>query len=421
MEQNIGGDLFPVLEQIERDKGIKKEDLLVMIEQALISAFKKHHSKVNNVEAHINPETGEIEFYIQKKVVDFVEDDLLEVSLENALKSKKKASIGDELKVKIDTSNFGRIAAQTAKQVIIQKIRETEKENLYKEFKEKEGFVINGQVSKIINNTAIVDLGKVEAVLPLREQIRTEEPFQGMYLKLYVLKVELTPRGPKVILSRSHPELLRRLFEKEIPEVYDGTIEIKAISREPGIKAKVAVCSKNPKVDPVGACVGVKGGRIKAIVDELDGERIDLILYSVDIKQYIKNALNPADITDIFIDEQSKNVEVIVPDDQLSLAIGKKGYNVKLAARLTGYHLDVKSVSMRKEEKEKKIKNSLQELEKLEGIGRKTASILVTAGYTNLSLLERVNKEDLMGLQGIGEKTAENIIKAVKKYNSKAK
>ena len=416
MEENmVNSDLFLVLDQIERDKGITKESLLQMIEQALVSAFRKHDNKFSDVKASINLETGNIELFIYKKVVKTVKDENREISLADAKLEKKSAKIGDDIEIGIDTSTFGRIAAQTAKQVIIQKIRETEKENLYNEYKQKEGTIISGYITKMINDTAIIDLGNLEAILPVSEQIERENYYQGMFIKAYILKVELNNRGPKILISRKSPNFLKKLFDLEVPEIYDGTIEIKGVARDAGNRSKVAVYSKNPKVDPVGSSVGMRGARIKSIVDELGGEKIDLVLYSDNIKKYIENALKPAKIEAVYLDEEKKNAEVILQDDQLSLAIGKQGCNVKLAARLTGWHLEIKSETKRKEEKEEKLDNDLKDLEQLEGIGEKMASMLVAAGYS-IERLKDATTEDLLGLQGVGPKTAANIMKAVEKY-----
>ncbi|MFH1715236.1 MAG: transcription termination factor NusA [Elusimicrobiota bacterium] len=420
MVANIGGELLPVLEQIERDKGIKKEDLLKMIEQALVSAFKKHSGKSQVAEAHINKETGMIEAFVIKNVVKNVEDPQVEIDLSQAQKIKKDAKIGDEIKIKIDTTNFGRIAAQTAKQVIIQRIRETEKDNLFTEFKEREGDIVNGQVYRLAGNTVVVDLGKTEGILPEREQIPREEYRPGNFVKAYVLKVEQMPRGPKIILSRTHPGFLHKLFDLEVPEVSDKTVEIKGIVREPGFRSKVAVISHNIKVDPVGACVGVKGSRIKAIIEEIGGEKIDLVLYSNDVKTYIGNALNPAKLLNIIIDQEKKKADIIVADDQLSLAIGKMGQNVRLAARLLGWHLDIKSEKQRKQDKEEKMAVTHDEILALDGIGEKTAALLVKAGYS-MDRLVVTSKDELMGLQGIGDKMADKIVNAVKKYVKKKK
>jgi N utilization substance protein A len=249
--------------------------------------------------------------------------------------------------------------------------------------------------------------------MPEREQIVPGTYHVGAYMKVFIFKVEQSPRGPKILVSRTHPDFVRRLFDIEVPEIYDKTVEIKNIVRDPGKRAKISVITTNPKVDPIGACVGVKGARVKAVISELEGERIDLIQYTLDSKAYITSALTPATVSDVLIDEEHKNAEVIVPDDQLSIAIGKQGHNVKLAARLTGWHLDVKSESQRREAQEKRIEDAVESLEALPGINDKIAALLVAAGYNSVKKLSRATKEELLGLQGIGDKTADKIIAAV--------
>ncbi|MCP4482139.1 MAG: transcription termination/antitermination protein NusA [bacterium] len=412
--ENLNVDFLPILEQIERDKGIARATLVNMIEQALVSTFKRYNPKVEDVEANINIDSGQITLHTKKRVVQRVTDASHEVSLSEAKLEYGDVKVGDEIEFKIDTSNFGRIAAQTAKQVLIQKIRETEKENLYNEYKEKEGTVISGCITKMINNTAIFEIGKMEAILPIREQIENETYSQGNYMKVYITKVELTPRGPKVIVSRKNPEILGKLLELEVPEVYDGTIEVKVIARNAGNRSKIAVSSHNVKVDPVGSVVGVRGARVRAVTKEFGDEKIDLVPYSDNSSTYIENALKPALIDSIFLDEANHNAEVVVADDQLPLAIGKGGSNVKLAARLTGWHLDIKTNAQRQEARAEESLASLRILENIEGINKNIANTLLSAGYADIPVLKEATKEDLMGLQGVGEKTALKIIDAVK-------
>ncbi|MFH1283710.1 MAG: transcription termination factor NusA [bacterium] len=416
----IKGEFGPVLEQIEKDKGIKKEEILKMIESALVSAYKKHSGKNLNIEASINPETGEIKAFIIKKVVEVVQNSNFEISLEDAKKLNSKAKIDAQIKTNVQTADFSRIAAQTAKQVIIQKIRETEKENIYTEFKQKEGQLMNGSVHRFIEKNIIVDLGKVEAILPFREQVRTEKFNIGERLKVVIIKVEKGNKGPQIILSRTSPILVRRLFEVEVPEVYEKTVEILNIVREPGMRSKVAVRSNNPKVDPVGACVGVKGSRVKPIIDELYGERIDLIPYRDDIYEYIKVSLSPAKIQGLsLINDKNKEVEITVADEMLSLAIGKAGQNVRLAARLTGWHIDIKSESQRRDKVKEKIQEEIQVLSNLKGVGSKTVEVLIKSGWTSPERLAEAKAEDLTALQGVGEKTAQKIIDSAEEYINK--
>lgn len=410
------GELLPVLEQIERDKGIKKDEILKMIEQALVSAYKKHSGKMVNLEAKINPETAEVQAFIIKKIVPEVLNDNIEIDLKSAQKMFPEAKMEEDVRIPVITEDFSRIAAQTAKQVIIQKIRETERQSLLEEFQTKEGILLGGTVHRFVEHNIIIDLGKAEGILPAREQVRRERFSIGERVKVLVLKVEKGTRGPKILVSRSHPMLVQRLFEQEVPEVYEKMVEVIEVVREPGFRSKVAVKSNNPKVDPVGACVGVKGSRVRPIIDELRGERIDLISWSNDPAKYIAASLSPAKVVSVnIVDEASKHAEIIVTDDMLSLAIGKSGQNARLAARLTGWHIDIKSESQRKEAAQERAAASAEALSKLEGVGPKTADILNKGGWGNLERLSQAKPDDLTVLRGVGEKTAIKIIDAAKK------
>ncbi len=415
-------ELIGVFEQIEREKGILKQELLSLIESALSSAFKKHAGKKLNFEAHIDPDTGKIRAFVKKTAVEKVTNNNFQISLEQALKINPDAKIGDEVKIEIKTEEFGRIAAQTAKQVIIQRIRELERENLYKEFKEKEGTIVNGVVHRLgSKNVVILDLGKVEAILPKREQIPNHKYKIGERVKAYILNVDKISKGPQVIVSSTHPELVRRLFELEVPEVYDKTVEIKNIVRDPGKRCKVAVYSNNEKVDPVGACVGVKGTRIKAIINELYGERIDLVLWSEEPSVYIANALSPAKVENVVINKEKKETFVTVADDMLSLAIGKSGQNVRLAARLTGWHIDIKSESQRKKIIKEKVDQQKSVLLQIPGIGDKLVKNIYAAGFTSLETIVKSGRDALKGVSGIGEATAKKIYAYAKKQLEKNK
>jgi len=411
MEGELGG----VFEQIEREKGIPKEELLGMIEAALTSAFRKHSGKKQKFEAHVDPKSGEITAYVKKKVVTKAENPYTQIAKKEALKLNPAVKVGDEIRIKVETKEFGRIAAQTAKQVIVQRIRETERENLFKEFKEKEGTVMNAVVQRFARKNIIVDLGKVEAILPEWEQIPGHKYEVFERSKVYVLKVEQSPRGPQISVSRTHPGLVKRLYELEVPEVRDHTVEIKQIVREPGYRCKVAVVSNNERVDPVGACVGVKGSRVQAIINELNGERMDLISYSNDPATYIASSLSPAKVLSVTVEKDKKNALVVVADDQLSLAIGKAGQNVRLAARLTSWHIDIKSESQMKKAKEAEV----SELTKLPGVGKVTAQLLSQHGFTTLEKIASSSISELTKISGIGQKSAEKIYKAAKKESGK--
>ena len=410
------GELLMALEQIEKDKKIKKEDILSVIENALVSAYKKHVGKNVNVEAKVDPDTGEMMAFVIKTVVKDVENPLLETSVQEAKKTGQPYEIGSEVKIPLDTQDFSRIAAQTAKQVIVQKIRESERDSLYDEMKEKIGQIVNGVIYRIANKNIIVNLGKTKAILPVSEQVFREKFSVGQHIRAVILKVEKSIKGPGTVLSRASTELVKRLFELEVPEIYEKVVDIINVVREPGMRSKVAVISHNPKVDPVGACVEIKGARVKPIIDELRGERIDLIPHSEDAAKYIAAALAPAKvILVVLVSQEEKKAKVLVSDDMLSLAIGKNGHNVRLAAKLTGWHIDVKSEGQKKQESEEKAEQQTEELEKLEGISDKNIEILVKSGFSDIEKLARLSVDDLTTLPGIGPKTAEKIIETAKK------
>jgi len=341
----MNSEFIEALEELEKIKGITKDAILDALEAALISSYKKNFGTAQNVEVIINRDTGQIKVFAKKTVVEKVTNPSLEISLEESKKIDDKYELGDTVMLEVTPKNFGRIAAQTAKQVVIQRIKDAEREVIYNEFINRENEIITGMVQRISKNNVYIDLGKTEGILPPAEQIEGETYKQGDRLKLYVLEVKKTTKGPQIILSRSHPGLIKRLFELEVPEIQEGIVEIYAISREAGSRTKIAVYSKDPNVEPVGACVGIKGSRVKAIVDELNGEKIDIIVWSKDIKEFIANSLSPSSVTKVEIDERNKSALVVVPDYQLSLAIGKEGQNARLAAKLTNWKIDIKSES----------------------------------------------------------------------------
>ena len=337
-------ELILALEDLEKEKGIKKEYLLESIETALLTAYKRNFDALDNVKVVMDPQTGATHVYSIKEVVENAKDSALEISLEEAKKVKKDAGIGDSVEIEIVPRNFGRIAAQTAKQVIIQKLREAEREIIFTEFNDRKGEIVSGIIQKADKNIVVMDLGRLEGIMPTKEQIPTETYRVNDKIKGYVLDVEKGAKGaPQVIVSRSHPDFVRKLLEFEIPEIYEGVIEIKSVSRDPGHRSKVAVYSPDPNIDPVGSCVGQKGIRIQNVINELNGEKIDVIEWNEDPSIYISSALLPAKILAVDIKENEKFAQVIVPDDQLSLAIGKSGQNARLAAKLTNWKIDIKS------------------------------------------------------------------------------
>ena len=339
--------LIVAIQELEKEKGIKKDYLLDSIESALLTAYKRNYNSQENVKVVVDRETGASHLYSVKEVVEHAENPILQISLEEARKIDKEAQIGGTVDVELVPKNFGRIAAQTAKQVIIQKLREAEREIIYSEYSERKGEIVSGIIQKADQNIVVMDLGKVEGVMPAKEQIPTEKYHVNDKIKGYILDVEKGAKGvPQVIISRACPEFVKKLFEFEIPEIYEGVIEIKAVSRDAGSRSKVAVYSPNENIDPVGSCVGQKGVRIQNIINELNGEKIDVIEWNADLSIYISSALLPAQVMAVDIDEENRVAQVIVPDDQLSLTIGKSGQNARLAAKLTGlsdWRIDIKS------------------------------------------------------------------------------
>lgn len=343
-------ELMLALEQIEKEKGIEREVIIAAIEKSLLDACKKDFGKSENITVNMSRETGDIEVFAGKTVVEEVEDDATEISLERARMISSQYGVGDLVNVEITPKNFGRIAAQQARSVIVQAIKEEEKKALYGHFYCKEKDVVTGVVQRYVGRNISVSLDdKMDALLMENEQIKTEHYKPTDRIKLYIVEVKETNRGPKVVVSRTHPELVKRLFEKEVTEVADGTVEIKAISREAGSRSKIAVWSNDANVDPVGACVGMNGNRVNNIVDDLKGEKIDIITWSEDPATFIENSLSPSKVVSVRVNEEEKSALVVVPDYQLSLAIGKEGQNARLAARLTGYKIDIKSESQARE------------------------------------------------------------------------
>lgn len=353
------------LEEIEREKGVDKEIIFEALESALVSSYKKNFGSAQNVDVEMNRETGDVALYALKEVVENgdLTDNNLEITLSDAQAINASYQLGDTVRIRLEPENFGRIAAQTAKQVVIQRIKDAERDVIFEDYTDRENEIITGEVRRVSNRNVFFDLGKTEALLPFQEQIPREHYGQGERFKLLLLEVRRTPKGPQVILSRSHPNLIKRLFEMEVPEILDGVVEIYSIAREAGSRTKIAVFSKDPSIDPLGACVGFKGNRVKTIVDQLYNEKIDIVIYEKDIAEFIANALSPSKVVDVFIKEREKEALVVVPDYQLSLAIGKEGQNARLAAKLTNWKIDIKSESQFEEflEEENLTKEELRQ------------------------------------------------------------
>ncbi|WJY28700.1 MULTISPECIES: transcription termination factor NusA [Sporosarcina] len=339
----MSSDLLDALTALEKQKGITREVLVEAIEAALVTAYKRNFNQAQNVRVDLNLDRGTIKVYSRKDVVDDVEDDLLQIELEDALLINPAYEVGDIVEQEVTPRDFGRIAAQTAKQVVTQRVREAERGLIYDEYIDREDDIVNGIVERFDARNLYVGLGKVEAVLPMTEQISSETYNPHDRIKVYITKVERTSRGPQVFVSRTHPGLLRRLFEMEVPEIYEGIVEIKSIAREAGDRSKISVYTANEEVDPVGSCVGARGARVQSISNELHGEKIDIVEWSEDPVVFVANALSPSKVLDVQVKEEDRSTTVVVPDYQLSLAIGKRGQNARLAAKLTGWKIDIKS------------------------------------------------------------------------------
>lgn len=339
----MSSDLLEALTALEKQKGISREVLIEAIETALVTAYRRNFNQAQNVRVDLNMDAGTMRVYSRKDVVEEVEDDHLHISLEDARVINPLYEIGDVVEEEVTPRDFGRIAAQTAKQVVTQRVREAERGMIYDEYVDRQDDIVNGVVERLDPRNIYVSLGKVEAVLPSNEQIPSESYKPHDRIKVYITKVERSSRGPQVFVSRTHPGLLRRLFEMEVPEIYDGIVEIKSIAREAGDRSKISVHAHNEDVDPVGSCVGARGNRVQTIVDELSGEKIDIVEWSENPEIFVANALSPAKVLDVLVNEEEKSTTVVVPDYQLSLAIGKRGQNARLAAKLTGWKIDIKS------------------------------------------------------------------------------
>jgi N utilization substance protein A len=438
-------ELIHVIDQISKEKGISKEMVVEAVESALVSAAKKKYG-AQRIAVQIDPKRGDIIMYAYKKVVAEVANPDEEITLEEAQALYPDAQMEGEVPLQVEFQGFGRIAAQTARQVIVQKVREAERDVILKEFNDKIGQLVNGIVLRHEKGAYYIDLGKTEAVLPAREQVPRESYRRGDRVRAYVLEVRDTSKGPQVVLSRAHPDFVSRLFEMEVPEIYENIVEIRGVVREAGDRTKIAVASKDSQVDPVGACVGMKGSRVQAVVRELRGEKIDIIPWSEDPRIFIAKALSPAVVEKVGVTEEDRSALTVVADSQLSLAIGKKGQNVRLAAKLTGWKIDILSESEYDQERQKEREQEIEaaiveetrkmaeehesarsmeaevsgtpsedalpgsELTKLEGVGQKTAEQLIEAGYDTVEKIAAMSDEDILAVPGIGEKTAQKIL-----------
>jgi len=403
----MNGELIAVLEYLQREKGLDKETLLQAVEKAILQASKKAVGPAKDVRIEIDRKTGHIRAFAKLLVVENVVNKHDEISVAEAQRRFPNIRVGESIEVEVTPAGFGRIAAQTAKQAMLQSIRQAERSMVFEEFKGRAGDIVSGTVRRFERSDVIVDLGRIEALMPSRERVPIEEYQPGDRIRAYILSVENTVRGPEIVLSRAHPDFVKKLFELEVTEIADKTVEIKAIAREPGYRTKIAVYSRDEKVDPVGACVGLRGMRVKNIVRELSGEKIDIHRWSPNVREFVMEALKPAKVKSLEVDEATRTVRVLVDPDQLSLAIGKKGQNARLTAKLTGWKVDIEKAETAELGFEEKVARAIEELAKLPGMDVATAQLLVNSGFHSVEGLLAADVNDLIEL--LGEEKAKQV------------
>ncbi|CAM1642566.1 S1 domain [Bartonella apihabitans] len=412
-------ELLQIADAVAREKSIDREIVISAMADAIQKAARSRYGQETNIRADINSKTGEIKLQRLLEVVDTVDDYATQISLEDAKKRKPDAEIGDFLSDPLPPMEFGRIAAQSAKQVIVQKVREAERDHQYEEYKDKVGEIVSGTVKRVEYGNVIVDLGHGEAIVRRDELIPRESFRYGDRIRAYVYDVRREQRGPQIFLSRTHPQFMAKLFTMEVPEIYDGIIEIKSVARDPGSRAKIAVVSRDGSIDPVGACVGMRGSRVQAVVNELQGEKIDIIPWSPDAATFIVNALQPAEVAKVVLDEDAERIEVVVPDDQLSLAIGRRGQNVRLASQLTGWDIDILTEQEESENRQKEFaKRSKLFMEALD-VDEMVAQVLASEGFASIEEIAYVDPDEIRSIEGFDEETASEIQQRAKDYIDK--
>ena len=412
-------ELLQIADAVAREKSIDRQIVLASMEDAYAKAARSRYGQETNVQAEIDPKTGELRLWRHLLVVEAVENPAVEISLKDAMRSNPAAQVGDAIADKLPPFTLGRIAAQSAKQVIVQKLRDAERDRQYDEFKERIGEIINGVVKRAEYGNVIVDLGRGEGIVR-RDDLIPRETFRvGDRIRAYVADVRREPRGPQIFLSRTHPQFMTKLFTQEVPEIYDGIIEIKAVSRDPGSRAKIAVISRDSSIDPVGACVGMRGSRVQAVVGELQGEKIDIIPWSPDIATFIVNALQPAEVAKVVLDEDSERIEVVVPDDQLSLAIGRRGQNVRLASQLTGWDIDILTEAEESERRQKEFAERTTIFMEALDVDEVVGQLLASEGFRSVEELTYVDVAELASIEGFDEDTAAEIQNRATSYLAK--
>jgi transcription termination/antitermination protein NusA len=402
-------ELLQIADSVAREKSIDPRTVLEAMEEAIQKAARSKYGHENDIRAEIDPKTGQINLYRCLEVVETVENDYVEISLGSASRRNPDAQVGDTIADELPPIDFGRIAAQTAKQVIVQKVREAERERQFEEYKDRIGEIINGLVKRMEYGNVTVDLGRGEAVVRRDELLQRESFRQGDRIRAYIFDVRREQRGPQIFLSRTHPQFMAKLFTQEVPEIYDGIIEIKAVARDPGSRAKIAVLSNDSAIDPVGACVGMRGSRVQAVVNELQGEKIDIIQWSPDPATFIVNALAPAEVAKVVLDEDAMRIEVVVPDDQLSLAIGRRGQNVRLASQLTGWDIDIMTEAEESERRQEEFRQRSEMFIESLDVDEVIAQLLVTEGFTTIDEVAFVPIEEIAEIEGFDESIAEEL------------
>ena len=402
-------ELLQIAEAVAREKSIDRQIVLASMEDAMQKAARSRYGQETEVRAEINPKTGEVRFSRLLLVVDLVENDATQIALAEARKKNPAAQVGDWIAETLPPFDFGRIAAQSAKQVIVQKVREAERDRQYQEFKDRIGEIVNGVVKRVEYGNVIVDLGRGEATIRRDEMIPREVFRPGDRVRAYVYDVRREQRGPQIFLSRTHPQFMTKLFRQEVPEIYDGVIEVKAVARDPGSRAKIAVISRDSSIDPVGACVGMRGSRVQAVVNELQGEKIDIIPWSPDAATFIVNALQPAEVVKVVLDEDTARIEVVVPDDQLSLAIGRRGQNVRLASQLTGWDIDILTEAEESERRQKEFVERTNAFMHALDVDEVVGQLLASEGFRSVEELAFVETPELAGIEGFDMDTAAEI------------
>ncbi|ALE03397.1 transcription termination factor NusA [Bartonella ancashensis] len=409
-------EFLQIADAVAREKSIDREIVISAMADAIQKAARSRYGQESNIRAEINSKTGEIKLQRLLKVVDIIEDYATEIALSDALKRKADAKIGDFISDPLPSMDFGRIAAQSAKQIIVQKIRDAERDNQFEEFKNKVGEIISGIVKRVEYGNVIVDLGRGEAIVRRDELIPRESFHYGDRIRAFVNDVHREQRGPQIFLSRTHPQFMAKLFTMEVPEIYDGIIEIKSVARDPGSRAKIAVVSRDGSIDPVGACVGMRGSRVQAVVSELQGEKIDIIPWSPDAATFIVNALQPAEVSKVVLDEDAERIEVIVPDDQLSLAIGRRGQNVRLASQLTGWNIDILTEKEESENRQKEFtERSKLFMESLD-VDEMVGQVMASEGFASIEEIAYIDLEEITSIDGFDKETASEIQNRAREY-----